>query len=84
MSSQKNRRMIETYYARFGEASDILKHGNRNDFIAAFKDVRSWFGEHATRFLEESCDLLAQADMHAKDKRPRQRRRCASGAHELS
>ena len=68
MSSQENREMIETYYARFGEALDILKRGDRNDFIATFEDVRSWFGEHATRFLEESRDLLAQAGMHAKDK----------------
>ena len=67
MSSPENRKLIETYYTRFGEALDILRRGDRDAFIATFEDIRSWFGEHATRFLEESRDLLAQADMRTKN-----------------
>ena len=72
LSSKRNLDLIETYYARFGEALEILRAGDRERFIETFGRVKDWFGEHAVRFLEESRDLLAQAEVHA-DRQPTER-----------
>ncbi|WP_109474476.1 bifunctional chorismate mutase/prephenate dehydrogenase [Ornithinimicrobium cavernae] len=62
MASPDNLALIERYHDRFAEALEILRAGDREAFIARFREIGSWFGPHAERFLAESQTLLAHAD----------------------
>ncbi len=54
--------LIERYHEKFGEALDLLRHGDRAAFIEQFEEIGDWFGSYAERFLGESRSLLAHAD----------------------
>src|SRR5690606_32283192 len=62
MSSPDNLALIERYHDRFAEALEILRAGDREAFIARFREIGAWFGPYAARFLTESQSLLAHAD----------------------
>ena len=62
MSSPDNLALIERYHDRFAEALEILRAGDREAFIARFREIGEWFGPYAARFLTESQSLLAHAD----------------------
>jgi chorismate mutase/prephenate dehydrogenase len=54
--------LAERYGARFAEALDMYRRGDRDEFRREFASVRDWFGPLAGAFLAESNALLAQAD----------------------
>ena len=54
--------LTERYGARFAEAVDMYRRGDRDQFRREFASVRDWFGPLAAAFLAESNALLAQAD----------------------
>lgn len=60
--SQDALELIQRYHERYGRAIELLSTGDREAFVAHFRDVEGWFGEHAQRFLAESGALLAHAD----------------------
>jgi len=62
MASADNLALIERYHDRFAEALEILRTGDREAFIARFREIGAWFGSHAERFMSESHSLLAHAD----------------------
>lgn len=64
MSSPENLALIERYHDRFAEALEILRAGDRDSFIARFREIGEWFGSYAGRFMTESQSLLAHADAH--------------------
>jgi len=62
MSSENNISLIKRYYQRFGDALALLETGDKQAFIAKFRQVEDWFGDYAPRFLKESGSLLRQAN----------------------
>lgn len=62
MSSENNLALIKRYYQRFGEAIQLLEQGDKQAFVASFRRVEHWFGDHAQRFMLESRSLLRQAN----------------------
>ncbi|WP_437609121.1 bifunctional chorismate mutase/prephenate dehydrogenase [Erwinia sp. V71] len=62
MSSGRNLALIKRYHQRFGEAIQLLEHGDKQAFIDSFRRVEHWFGDYAKRFLVESRTLLRQAN----------------------
>src|SRR5690606_35132740 len=62
LSSPENLELVRRYHDRFGEALALLERGDRDAFIAAFREVGRWFGPYAERFLSESRSLLRHAD----------------------
>ncbi|MEN4725378.1 bifunctional chorismate mutase/prephenate dehydrogenase [Erwinia amylovora] len=62
MSSENNLALIKRYYQRFGEAIKLLEHGDKQAFIASFRQVEQWFGDYAQSFQAESRTLLRQAN----------------------
>ena len=62
MASPDNLALMERYHDRFAEALEILRAGDREAFIARFREIGEWFGPHAERFRAESQSLLAHAD----------------------
>lgn len=62
MASPDNLELIERYHDTFGEALELLERGDRDGFVARFREVGDWFGDYADRFLAESSSLLAHAD----------------------
>ncbi len=62
MASPDNLALMERYHDRFAEALEILRAGDRETFIARFRQIGEWFGPYAQRFLTESQTLLAHAD----------------------
>ncbi|SFD06768.1 bifunctional chorismate mutase/prephenate dehydrogenase [Pragia fontium] len=62
MSSKDNLALIKRYYACFGDAIGWLENGDKAEFIDNFNQVKAWFGDYATHFLNESRTLLRQAN----------------------
>ncbi|MDR0805174.1 MAG: bifunctional chorismate mutase/prephenate dehydrogenase [Enterobacteriaceae bacterium] len=62
MSSEDNLALIKRYYTCFGNALSLLEKGDKAEFIAEFNQVKAWFGDYATHFLNESRTLLRQAN----------------------
>lgn len=60
-SSTDNRNMLARYLQRFEQANQMLLAGDREGFIASFKQVSDWFGDYSEQFLTESRNLLMQA-----------------------
>lgn len=54
--------LLERYHDRFDECLELLRRGEREEFVARFAEIGAWFGGHAERFLTESRTLLAHAD----------------------
>lgn len=66
MSSENNLALIKRYYQRFGDAITLLEQGDKHAFIARFEKVKRWFGGYAQSFMDESRQLLRQANDYRK------------------
>jgi len=62
LSSENNVAMIRRYAERFKQAADMLESNDRAGFISSFEAVSDWFGDYSTQFLQESRNLLLQAN----------------------
>jgi chorismate mutase / prephenate dehydrogenase len=54
--------LIQRYQTRYAQAFELLLRGDREEFVARFREIGDWFGAHAQSFLAESRNLLAHAD----------------------
>ncbi|WP_122260901.1 bifunctional chorismate mutase/prephenate dehydrogenase [Ornithinimicrobium cerasi] len=54
--------LIQRYLTRYAQAFELLLRGDREEFVARFREIGNWFGDHAETFLAESRGLLAHAD----------------------
>lgn len=54
--------LIQRYLTRYAQAFELLLRGDREEFVARFREIGEWFGPHAQSFLAESRSLLAHAD----------------------
>jgi len=61
MSSPNNIAAIKRFYHSFGEAIKLLDTQDKAGFIQEFKQVEQWFGDYAQHFLQESKNMLQQA-----------------------
>ncbi|NOH81242.1 bifunctional chorismate mutase/prephenate dehydrogenase [Vibrio sp. RE86] len=62
LSSQENIDMIKRFHRCFGEALDILDGKDKQAFVDSFDKVSDWFGDYSKQFLDESQNLLKQAN----------------------
>lgn len=62
LSSQENIDMIKRFHRCFGEALEILDGKHKQAFVESFDKVSDWFGDYSQQFLEESQNLLKQAN----------------------
>lgn len=62
LSSQENIDMIKRFHCCFGEALEILDGKDKQAFVESFDKVSDWFGDYSQQFLEESQNLLKQAN----------------------
>lgn len=62
LSSPDHLELLDRYHERFAEALEILRAGDRDAFIARFREIGAWFGPYAETFMAESRSLLAHAD----------------------
>lgn len=62
LSSQENIDMIKRFHRCFGEALDILDGKDKQAFVESFDKVSDWFGDYSKQFLDESQNLLKQAN----------------------
>ena len=61
-SSEENIAMIKRFHRCFGEALEILDSRNKQAFVASFDKVSDWFGDYSQQFMDESQNLLKQAN----------------------
>ncbi|MGF1697600.1 bifunctional chorismate mutase/prephenate dehydrogenase [Vibrio lamellibrachiae] len=61
-SSQENIDMIKRFHQCFGEALEILEGQDKAGFIESFNGVSGWFGDYSSQFMNESQNLLKQAN----------------------
>lgn len=54
--------LLSRFHARFGEAIELLKSGDKEAFIARFEAVETWFGDYAKQCLVDSKQMLLKAD----------------------
>lgn len=57
-AQQESILVIEDYLNNYRQALELLKTGNRDAFVAWFKDVAAWFGDFAPQFQLESKVML--------------------------
>jgi len=62
LSSDNNVAMIRRYAERFMQAAEMLERNDKQGFIRSFEMVSDWFGDYSTQFLQESRNLLLQAN----------------------
>ncbi|MGR5541961.1 prephenate dehydrogenase dimerization domain-containing protein, partial [Vibrio campbellii] len=62
LSSQENIDMIKRFHRCFGEALDILDGKDKAHFVESFEQVSDWFGDYSQQFMNESQNLLKQAN----------------------
>lgn len=62
LSSQANIEMIKRFHQRFGEALSILESKDKQAFVESFNGVSDWFGDYSHQFMNESQNLLKQAN----------------------
>ena len=62
LSSDENIEMIRRFHSRFGEALEILDGKDKAKFVDSFNQVSDWFGDYSQQFLQESQNLLKQAE----------------------
>ncbi|PMG31424.1 bifunctional chorismate mutase/prephenate dehydrogenase [Shewanella sp. 10N.286.52.C2] len=49
---------ISDYLDNYGQALQLLKTGNRDEFVSQFEQVAKWFGDFAPQFQQESRAML--------------------------
>ncbi|MBD1575369.1 bifunctional chorismate mutase/prephenate dehydrogenase [Vibrio sp. S11_S32] len=62
MASQHNIDMIKRFHHRFGEAIKILDNHDKAEFVKQFEGVSEWYGDYSQQFMNESQNLLKQAN----------------------
>ncbi|MCV5333445.1 bifunctional chorismate mutase/prephenate dehydrogenase, partial [Escherichia coli] len=62
LASQENIDMIKRFHKRFGEALAILDSKDKAKFVESFEQVSDWFGQYSQQFMNESQNLLKQAN----------------------
>ncbi len=62
LSSDENIEMIKRFHQCFGEALEILDTKDKPTFVNNFNQVSDWFGDYSKQFLDESQNLLKQAN----------------------
>nr|MBJ6977524.1 bifunctional chorismate mutase/prephenate dehydrogenase [Vibrio cholerae] len=62
LASQENIDMIKRFHQRFGEARAILDSKDKAKFVESFEQVSDWFGQYSQQFMNESQNLLKQAN----------------------
>ena len=62
LASDNNVAMIRRYAERFMQAAEMLERNDKAGFIRSFEMVSDWFGDYSTQFLQESRNLLLQAN----------------------
>jgi chorismate mutase/prephenate dehydrogenase len=62
LASENNVAMIRRYADRFVQAAEMLERNDKQSFIRSFEMVADWFGDYSTQFLQESRNLLLQAN----------------------
>ncbi|MDG2644902.1 prephenate dehydrogenase/arogenate dehydrogenase family protein, partial [Vibrio parahaemolyticus] len=62
LASQENIDMIKRFHQRFGEALAILDSKDKAKFVESFEQVSDWFGQYSQQFMNESQNLLKQAN----------------------
>ncbi|MFT5881294.1 MAG: chorismate mutase/prephenate dehydrogenase [Moritella sp.] len=62
LASENNVAMIRRYADRFVQAAEMLERNDKQSFIRSFEVVADWFGDYSTQFLQESRNLLLQAN----------------------
>jgi len=62
LASDNNVAMIRRYAERFMQAAEMLERNDKQGFIRSFEMVSDWFGDYSTQFLQESRNLLLQAN----------------------
>lgn len=62
LSSQENIEMIKRFHRSFGEALEILEDKDKQAFVDSFNKVSEWFGDYSQQFMNESQNLLKQAN----------------------
>lgn len=58
MASPDNLAMIQRFHHHLSEAIALIERADKDAFVRAFLEVRSWFGDYAAQFLDESRTLL--------------------------
>ena len=61
-SSDENIEMIKRFHQCFGEALKVLDGKDKQTFVENFNKVGEWFGDYSQQFMEESQNLLKQAN----------------------
>ncbi|MCH1928720.1 bifunctional chorismate mutase/prephenate dehydrogenase [Shewanella sp. A25] len=57
-AQQDSQHAISDYLENYRDALEILKRGDRSEFIAQFQTVAKWFGDFAPQFQQESRAML--------------------------
>lgn len=57
-AQQDSQDAISDYLDNYRDALALLKNGDRNAFVAKFKEVAQWFGDFAPQFQQESRAML--------------------------
>lgn len=61
LSEPRNFTMLKRYVRLFEQVISQLEHGDKQDFVAKFTEIRQYFGEFSGKFLTESQRLLDTA-----------------------
>lgn len=62
LSSDENIAMIKRFHQCFGEALQVLEGKDKQAFVTSFNKVSNWFGDYSQQFMDESQNLLKQAN----------------------
>ncbi len=62
LSSDENIEMIQRFQNSFGEAVKLIESRDKAGFVENFEQVSQWFGDYSQQFMQESQNLLKQAN----------------------
>ncbi len=62
LSSDENIEMIQRFQNSFAEAVSLIESRDKAGFVENFEQVSQWFGDYSQQFMQESQNLLKQAN----------------------
>lgn len=62
LSSDENIEMIQRFQNSFSEAVKLIESRDKAGFVENFEQVSEWFGDYSQQFMQESQNLLKQAN----------------------
>ncbi len=62
LSSDENIEMIQRFQNSFSEAVKLIESRDKAGFVENFEQVSQWFGDYSQQFMQESQNLLKQAN----------------------